>query len=72
LAKWFLDEKWKESTTGQKVFWVGFVLGFVSTFTGLDRGNVSLFDFPLSGAFTGFWFWGIYRIGKFIKDKISK
>jgi hypothetical protein len=69
LAKWFLDEKWKASTTGQKVFWVGFILGFLSAFTAYKP---ELIDFPMAGAFTGFWFWGFYRVGKFIKDKISK
>ena len=69
MAKWFLDEKWKASTTGQKVFWVGFIIGFLSVFTG---PYPSLIDFPMAGAFTGFWFWGLYRIGKFIKDKFKK
>jgi hypothetical protein len=69
MAKWFLDEKWKASTTGQKVFWVGFIFGFISIFMSYKP---ELIDFPMSGAFYGFVFWGFYRIGKFIKSKISK
>jgi hypothetical protein len=65
-------KKWDKLPTDKKVFWVGFVVGFISPLSDLNDPLLSFYDFPLSGAFIGFLSWLGFKGTKYLKSKSNK